>query len=105
LFGPWRPASPGRQVADGIAGLPVGQGQVVLRLQAQPELRLDSEPVAEAQGCVAGDRALARDDLADAVRRHIDLARELGQRNARRLQFALEDQAGVDDTIKYGVAS
>ena len=43
-------------------------------MQVQPELRFDAEPVAEPQRRIARHGTLAGDDLADAIRRHVDLA-------------------------------
>jgi hypothetical protein len=52
--------------------------------------------VTEAQGGVAGDRPLAPDDLADAVRRNSELAGQLGRRDADFLELVGKDFAGVD---------
>ena len=38
-----------------------------MTLQVEPEFRLDTEPVPKAKGRVAGDGALAGDDLAHSV--------------------------------------
>ena len=57
-------------------------GKVKLCLEVEPELGLDSEPVAEAQGRVASHGPLAGDYLADAVGRDIDLSGECGLAHA-----------------------
>lgn len=75
--------------------------QVVLGLQVEPEPGVGAEPVAEAKRRVAGDGALAGDDLADAVGRHGDLARESGRRDPESFEFALEDFAGVDGSREH----
>ncbi len=76
-------------MADRLAGLLIGDGEIELRLKIDPELRFGAEPVPEPQRGIAGDRALGGDDLADAVRRHGDLARELRGRDAQPGQFVL----------------
>ena len=77
--------------------------KIVGGLQIEPELGAVAEPVAEAQGGVAGDRPLARDDLADAVRRHLKLTGKLGRRDADLLQFVRKDFAGVDGWSGHGL--
>lgn len=54
------------------------------------------EPVREPQGCVARDRALAVDDLADAVGRDADLPRQIGRADAEFLEFFGQDLAGMN---------
>jgi hypothetical protein len=58
----------------------------------------------KAQGAVAGDGTLARDDLADAVRRHPELPGKLGRGDADFRQFVREDFAGVNGRSGYGPA-
>lgn len=52
-----------------MAGAFVGEAEVVDRLEVEPELTAGAEPMAEAQGGIAGDDAASVDDLADAVGR------------------------------------
>lgn len=87
---------------DRPAGLPLGDGEIELRLKIDPELRLGAEPVPEPQRGIAGDGALAGDDLADAVRRHGDLARELRRRHLQPGQFVLQNFARMDGSPEQG---
>ena len=59
----------------------------------------------EAQSRVARDRALAVDDLAHPVGRHVDLACELGGRDPQFFQFILENLAGMDGALQHGTTS
>ena len=68
--------SRGRQLAHVGAGSPLGGGEVELRLEIQPELGCDAEPVPEPQGGIAGHGTLAGDNLADSVGWHGNLTRE-----------------------------
>jgi len=67
--------------------------KVELGLQVHPEFRLNLEPVPKAQGSITRYRTLARDDLADAVGRHVNLAGEYGGRHAQFRQFFLENSS------------
>ena len=53
-----------------------------MRLQVEPEFRLDAEPISEAKRRVSSDRKLAIDNPAYSVCRHIDLSCELGWCNS-----------------------
>ena len=64
----------GGEAGDGGAGALLGDAEVVGGLEIEPEERVGAEPVAEAQGGIAGDGAAGVDDLADAVGRDGDLA-------------------------------
>src|SRR3990172_6297966 len=86
----------GRERLDLRARIFLGHPHVVERLQIHPELRARAEPVREPKRGIAGDRALAVDDLADAVRGHPDLPRQLGRADAEFLEFVGENFAGVD---------
>jgi hypothetical protein len=68
---------PDGQCVNFIARRLLCQAQVIGGLQIEPEFRGGFEPVAEAQGGVAGDRPFAGNDLADTVLRHVELLREL----------------------------
>jgi hypothetical protein len=70
--------------------------QIVGRLQIEPELRAGLEPVAETKRGVAGDGALALDDLRDAIRRDGELPRQFGGRDLQLVQFVGENFAGMD---------
>ncbi len=52
----------------------LGDAEVVGGLEVEPKLGAGAEPVAEAQGGIAGDGAAGVDDLADAVGGDGDLA-------------------------------
>lgn len=86
-------------------GRPIRLHQIVLRLKVEPELGVGAEPVAEAERGVSGDRTLAGDDLADAVGRHGDLARERCRGDAEFFQLVLEDFAGMDGSREHRRAS
>lgn len=79
----------------------LGDADFISALQAEPELRFSAEPVPKAPGGVAGNGALARDDLADPVRRHVDLPRKLVWRNIQFVQFVLEDFAGMNGSHEH----
>jgi hypothetical protein len=86
----------GRQRRYLAADLVGRNAQVIGRLQIEPELRAGLEPVAEAKRGVAGDGALALDDLRDAVRWHGQLPRQFGGRDVQLIQFVGENFAGMD---------
>src|SRR5258708_1293778 len=75
----------------------LGNAQVVVHLQAKPELWRYPEILAEAQRSVGSDGAFAVDNVADPVWRNGDLARERVDAHLHRLhEFLVEDFAGVD---------
>jgi hypothetical protein len=61
---------------DLLAPSLIGQANVVTRLQIRPELWDPSEQVREAKGGVAGNGALAVDNLTDPVCRDANLPRQ-----------------------------
>jgi hypothetical protein len=77
----------GRQTADDFAGFRFCGGKFELRLEIEPELRIDSEPVTKPKRGIAGDGALAGDDLADAIGRHSNLAREFCRAHAECIEL------------------
>ena len=91
-----------RQMPNSFASLLLRGRKVELRLESDPELRIGAKPVAEAQRRVAGDGALAGDDLAHAVGRHVDLTRELCRRDAQLLELVLEDGARMYFSLEHG---
>lgn len=66
--------------SNGVPCFVVGANEVEVRLQVEPGLRLDAEPVPEAQGRVAGNRTLGVDDLTDPIGRYVYLPREFRRR-------------------------
>ncbi len=60
-----------------------------MRLQVEPEFRLDTEPMSESKRRVSSDRTLAIDNLAYPVRGHIDLSCELCRCHSDFRQFFL----------------
>src|SRR5262249_39545937 len=86
----------GRQSTDRVARFLGGDTQVIGGLQVQPELRACLEPVAQAQGRVAGYGALAGNDLRDAIGRKGDLWGKFGWRYLELGQLVGEDSAGMD---------
>jgi len=89
------------QIPDRGAVLPIRDGQVMLRLQVQPELRVCAEPVTESQHGIAGDRPIARDDLQHAIRWHIDLSGRFGRSNHDFCQFVLEDNTWMNRSHQH----
>src|SRR6266702_4720381 len=78
-------------------GRALGDAQVVVHLEVEPQLRRYTEVFAQTQGGVGGDGALAVDDVTDAVGWHGDFARERVDAHLHRLhEFLVEDFAGVD---------
>lgn len=63
-----------RQGSHSRSHLLVGDNEIKLHLEIQPEQRFDTEPVTEAQSSIAIYRTLTRNNLANAIRRHINLA-------------------------------
>ena len=80
-----------RQPAYRGAGVLLGGGEIELRLEVHPELRVDAGPVLEAESRVAGYRALPRDDLADAIGRDIDGARGCSRTDAQLVELVPQD--------------
>src|SRR6056297_2204133 len=93
---------PCRQLLDLLARRLVGNGQIELRLQVDPELRVGAEPVTKAQGGVTGDGSFAADDLRDAVCGHVNLTGEFCERDAKLFELVLEDHAGMYCTFEHG---
>ena len=84
-------------------GRALGDAQVVVHLEVEPQLRRYPEILAEAKRSVGGDRAFAVDDVADAVGRHGDLARERVDADLHGLhEFFVEDFAGMDRFEQFG---
>ena len=92
-----------RQMPDHFPCLPVRESEIVLCLQVQPELRINAKPVAEPQRGVTSDGTLAGNNLADAVRWHIDLAREFSERNPQSVKFVHQTLTRMFNTLEYGV--
>ena len=84
-------AGGGWQSAHGRAGASIGKDEVILRLKVQPELRLSPKPVPEPEGGVAGYGTLPRDNLADSVRRRVNLASERRWGHAQLSKFVSEN--------------
>ena len=101
LSHPRRQTRPSRQTPDHLPHLPISHRKIELHLKIEPELRIDAEPVAEPQRRIASDRSLTTDDLADTVRRHVDLPGKLGGCNAEFTQLILQDAPGVDGTLEH----
>ena len=73
-------------------------------LQAEPEVWRGAEEAREPERGVGGDRALAADDLCDAVGRHADrLGERIGAEPERREKILRENRAGVDRANRPGV--
>src|SRR5208282_2660937 len=72
---------------DGFPGLLFGEAEVVEALEVQPKLRAGAEEMSEAQGRIAGDGAGTVQDLRDAIRRHIHLARQFRRAQPERFEF------------------
>ncbi len=62
---------------------------------------IGAKPVAEPQCRIAGDRALAGDDLAYTVRRHGDLSRKFSGRDAQFRQFVLQNAAPMHNSPEH----
>jgi hypothetical protein len=86
------PARPWKAVAeDGPRDL-----EVVVRLEAQPELLGRLEVASEPERRVGRDPALAPDDLMDATRGNAEVPRDAKPRQAQRLEeLQREDLAGM----------
>jgi hypothetical protein len=64
------------EATDDLAGLRIRDSKLELRLEIEPELWIGGEPMPKPQCRVAGDSALAGNDLADTIWRHVDLPSE-----------------------------
>lgn len=69
--------------------------KIVLSLKVHPEFRRVPKPVGEPQRGIPCDTALARDDLGDAVGRHVKLPGQLGRCYAEGLQLVRQDFSRV----------
>src|SRR5713226_6014824 len=93
---PALPALERGQSLDSLSRSLLGQAQLVEALQVEPEFGAGAEEVAEAQGGIASNGALAIQDPGDAVSRYLQLTRELRGADVQRLQFLGELVAGVN---------
>jgi hypothetical protein len=66
----------GWQRLDGLAGLPLGEADLIKALQVQPEFRSRAKEMGQAQGRVAGDGAPPIQDFGNAIGRNIQLPRQ-----------------------------
>ena len=76
-----------RQRLNRVSGFLLRHPQVVDRLQVQPKPRACMKEMPEPQRGVAGDRALAIENFRNPVRRHLELATELGRAHIERLKL------------------
>ena len=77
----------GWQRFDGLAGLPLGEADLIKALQIKPEFRSSAKEMGQAQGRVAGDGAPSIQDFSDAVSRNLQLPRQFGGAHAQLLQL------------------
>jgi hypothetical protein len=93
----------GRKRGHLTPDLIAGEAQIIGRLQIEPELRGDLEPMPQPKRGIAGDRALALNDLRDAVWRDGNLARQFSRRDLELAQLVSEDFASpsVSPTVTY----
>src|ERR1041385_2575893 len=87
---------PLRQLLDLRAFFLLGEAEFVELLQVQPEIGAGAEPVPEPQRRIRSDRALLVQDAGDAVRRNVELPRQLGGRHAAFLQSLFKMFAGMN---------
>jgi len=91
-----------RKRADSLACFLLGNAQFVEALQIEPELGSSAEKVGEAEGCVAGDRASAVQDLRDAVGRDAKSSGEFGGAHVERIQLFCKVLAWVNGSDWHG---
>ena len=77
----------GWQRLDRLAGLPLGEADLIKALQIQPEFRSRAKEMGQAQGRIAGDGAPSIQDFGDAVGRNIQLPRQFCGAHAQLFQL------------------
>src|SRR5258707_12525168 len=85
----------GRKAVDSLPCLPLRQAQIIKALEIEPEFRARAEEMGKAQSGVAGDGPLSLQNRRNAVRRHVELPRELGGAHAEFVDFFFQVFAGV----------
>jgi hypothetical protein len=86
----------GDRLSDLLAVLLLGEAQLVLLLQIQPEVCTGSKPLSEPEGRFGGDCPLTVDDLCDAVSGHAYCSAERGCTDAYLLKLIRENLAGMN---------
>jgi hypothetical protein len=97
----WRVRWATRQAGNFLPGVVFRHPDIVSGLKIEPELRAALEPMAEAKRGISGDRPLALDDLSNAVRRHRNLARQLGRTHTQLVQLFGKDLAWVNGRARH----
>ncbi len=64
---------PRGQLPHFFSGFRFCQPQIILALHIQPKLRIHAEPMAQPQSRIARNGTLALNDLANPIRRNLDL--------------------------------
>src|SRR5712691_2284760 len=82
-----------------------GNGEIVLRLQVDPELRSVAEITAEAQCGLGRDRAFAVEDIDDTARWYTQRPCQCIGRKPPCLQLASQDTAGMDRSHGWSFSS
>ena len=79
-----------------IAMVLPGDGQIIARLKIHPEPCRGAEINCQAKGGVGGHAPASRDDLGQAIGRHIQIAGQLGDRQVPGGDFLTENFTGMD---------
>ena len=77
----------GWQGLDRLAGLPLGEADLIKALQIQPKFRRRAKEMGQTQGRVAGDGAPPIQDFGDAIGGNIQLPRQFGGAHAQLFQL------------------
>jgi hypothetical protein len=86
----------GDRLSDLLAVFLLGEAQLVLLLQVQPEVCAGAKLVSESEGRFGGDCPLTVDDLRDAVGGYIQCPAERGCADAQLCKLIREDFAGMN---------
>lgn len=84
-------------LSDFLTAVALDQGDLVLALQVEPELRPVAEVAAEAHRGVCGHAAPPVQDVGDPARRHAEVEGEAVRAQATRFELALQEPSGVRD--------
>lgn len=94
----------GGDLFNRCAALGLGDLEIVIGLQAQPEIWAGAEVAAEAQGGVGGDGAFARHNLRNAGFSDVQGGGEGGEGEAEGVDLVFQNLAGVDRRQPVGAS-
>src|SRR5829696_480678 len=93
----------GDRLSELLAVFLLGEAQLVLLLQVQPDVGAGAKPLAESEGRFGRDGPLTVDDLRDAVGGHVQCATERGCADAQLLELIRENLTGMNWWTRHRV--